>query len=143
LNCLSVMQFAVEVLKVEHIIVCGHYGCGGVSAALFNKELGLIENWLRHIQDVVLLHQNRLDEITERAARCDRLCELNVIEQVMNVCRTTIVREAWRRGQSLSVHGWIYALSDGKIKDLNIGIEASDEMIAIYESTLEGLAIHG
>lgn len=143
LNCLSVMQFAVEVLKVEHIIVCGHYGCGGVSAALFNKELGLIENWLRHIQDVVLLHQNWLDEIAEPAARCDRLCELNVIEQVMNVCRTTIVREAWRRGQSLSVHGWIYALSDGRIKDLNIGIEGFNEMIAIYESTLEGLAIHG
>jgi carbonic anhydrase len=114
-----------------------------VSAALFNKELGLIENWLRHIQDVVLLHQNWLDEITEPAARCDRLCELNVIEQVMNVCRTTIVREAWRRGQSLSVHGWIYALSDGRIKDLNIGIEGFNEMIAIYESTLEGLAIHG
>lgn len=139
LNCLSVMQFAVEVLHVEHIIVCGHYGCGGVSAALFNKELGLIDNWLRNIQDVVLMHQARLDEIDNPRSRCDRLCELNVIEQVMNVCRTTIVRDAWRRGQKLAIHGWIYALTDGRLKDLDVSISGSDEIASAYETTLQKL----
>tara|TARA_R110002111_G_scaffold102857_2_gene159346 strand:- start:176 stop:820 length:645 start_codon:yes stop_codon:yes gene_type:complete len=139
LNCLSVMQFAIEVLKVKHVIVCGHYGCGGVSAALFHKELGLIENWLRHIQDVAITHQDRLDEISIPRDRCDRLCELNVIEQVMNVCRTTIVRNAWRRGQTLSVNGWIYGLNDGLIKDLGVTINSTEEMTTIYESTLSAL----
>ncbi|TWU38397.1 carbonate dehydratase [Novipirellula artificiosorum] len=139
LNCLSVMQFAVEVLNVEHIIVCGHYGCGGVSAALFNKELGLSENWIRHLQDVVRIHQSRLDEIEVPRARCDLLCELNVVEQVMNVCRTTIVREAWRCGQSLAVHGWIYSLDDGRLRDLNTSITSSNEMVPFYENTLDRL----
>lgn len=140
LNCLSVMQFAVEVLKVEHIIVCGHYGCGGVSAALFDKELGLIENWLRHIQDVRFTHQHQLDRIEDVTAKANRLCELNVIEQVMNVCGTTIVRNAWRRGQSIAVHGWIYALTDGKLKDLEMSITGTDEIASAYESTLVNLA---
>lgn len=139
LNCLSVLQFAIEVLKVKHVIVCGHYGCGGVSAALFHKELGLIENWLRNIQDVANIHQGRLDEIESPRLRADHLCELNVIEQVMNVCRTTIVRDAWRRGQSLTVNGWIYGLGDGLIKDLSIGINGNDEMATVYESSISQL----
>lgn len=141
LNCLSVMQFAVEVLKVNHIIVCGHYGCGGVSAALFHKELGLIENWLRNIQDVAMQHQARLDAIDSPRSRCDALCELNVIEQAINVCRTTIVRDAWRRGQTLAVHGWVYGLNDGLLKDLGISITRSDEMTSVYEHTLKSLVL--
>ena len=136
LNCLSVMQFAIEVLKVEHVIVCGHYGCGGVAAALLHKELGLIENWLRYIQDVAFLHQERLDAIEVPRERCDHLCELNVIEQVMNVCRTTIVRDAWRNGQKLAVHGWVYGLSDGRLRDLDMNVTNTDEMILRYEATL-------
>ncbi|TWU23322.1 Carbonic anhydrase 2 [Novipirellula galeiformis] len=145
LNCLSVMQFAIEVLKVEHVIVCGHYGCGGVAAALFNKELGLIENWLRYIQDVAQTHQERLDAIAVPRERCDRLCELNVIEQVRNVCRTTIVRDAWRKGQKLAVHGWVYALSDGRLRDLGMTVANADDLVVRYEAVLnkppsEGLA---
>jgi carbonic anhydrase len=139
LNCLSVLQFAVEVLKVKHVIVCGHYGCGGVSAAMFHKELGLIENWLRNIQDVASIHQDQLDAIEGPRQRCDRLCELNVIEQVMNVCRTTIVRDAWRKGQQLSVNGWIYGLGDGLIKDLGISVLGNDEMVTVYESAISRL----
>jgi carbonic anhydrase len=107
LNCLSAIQFAVEVLRVRHIIVCGHYGCGGVLAALRDEKLGLIDNWLRHVQDVWSKHRLRLLELASEAQRHDRLCELNVIEQVVNVCRTTVVREAWARGQALVMHGWI------------------------------------
>ena len=143
LNCLSVMQFAVEILKVEHIIVCGHYGCGGVGAALFEKELGLIENWLRHIQDIRLRHQKLMDQIEDATAKTDRLCELNVIEQVMNACRTTIVRDAWRRGQKLSVHGWIYALTDGRLRDLGINVSQREEIPHSYESTLAALTTGG
>ncbi len=137
LNCLSVMQFAVDALKVKHIIVCGHYGCGGVAAALQDKELGLIENWLRHIQDVRNKHADRLAKIDDLGKRCDRLCELNVIDQVVNVCRTTIVREAWRRGQQLAVHGWIYALSDGLLRDLKMCVTNPDEIQPAYASTIE------
>ncbi|QDT04640.1 Carbonic anhydrase 2 [Rubripirellula lacrimiformis] len=136
LNCLAVMQYAVEVLQVEHIIVCGHYGCGGVGAAMFHKELGLIENWLRNIQDVATMHRPRLDAIECPRERVDHLCELNVIEQVMNVCRTTIVRDAWRRGQTLGVHGWIYAITDGLLKDLSVNILSTDEMEVAYEQVL-------
>ena len=120
LNCLSVIQYAVEVLKVKHIIVCGHYGCGGVAAALDDKEHGLIDNWLRHIQDVYRLHAVELHAMKDPAARRDRLCELNVIEQVANVCSTTMVRKAWRKGQDLHVHGWIYHLEDGLLNDLGV-----------------------
>jgi carbonic anhydrase len=128
LNCLSVMQFAIDVLRVQHVIVCGHYGCGGVACALEDQELGLIDNWLRHLQDVQARHAERLARIEDPAQRLSRLCELNVIEQVVNVCRTTIVRDAWRRGQSLAVHGWIYALSDGRLRDLELCISSPEEV---------------
>jgi carbonic anhydrase len=120
-NCLSVMQYAVDVLKVSHIIVCGHHGCGGVKAAMNNAQLGLIDNWLRHVQDVVSKHEEVLSTLHEDK-RLDRLCELNVIEQVLSVGRTTIVQSAWQRGQELVVHGWIYGLEDGLLRDLGVSI---------------------
>lgn len=118
LNCLSTIQFAVEVLRVQHIIVCGHHGCGGVLAALRDDKLGLVANWLRHVQDVRWKYQAELDALNSEAARHNRLCELNVIEQVVNVSNTTIVRDAWARGQELAIHGWIYDLRDGLLRDL-------------------------
>jgi carbonic anhydrase len=120
-NCLSVMQYAVDVLKVSHIIVCGHHGCGGVKAAMEGAQLGLIDNWLRHVQDVVQKHEDTLSTLDEDK-RLDRLCELNVIEQVLSVGRTTIVQSAWERGQELGVHGWIYGLEDGLLRDLDVSI---------------------
>lgn len=140
LNCLSVMQFAVDVLKVKHIIVCGHYGCGGVGAALNNYKLGLIDNWLRHVQDVMQKHRSLLAGISDASQRLDKLCELNVIEQVSNVCQTTIVQNAWEHGQELAVHGWIYGLSDGLLRDLNIRITNQDELAAIYENAITASA---
>lgn len=122
LNCLSAIQFAVDVLRVEHIIICGHYGCGGVLAALQNNNLGLIDNWLRHVQDVRTKHRDQIDSLANEAEQHSRLCELNVIEQVNNVQQTTIVRDAWARGQTLTVHGWIYDLNDGLIRDLNVSV---------------------
>jgi carbonic anhydrase len=122
LNCLSAIQFAVEVLRVEHIIVCGHYSCGGVLAALQDQKLGLIDNWLRHVQDVRAKHRAKLDALQSEKQRHDRLCELNVIEQVTNVSQTSIVRDAWERGQNLTVHGWIYDLSDGLLRDLGVSV---------------------
>ncbi|HUQ34412.1 MAG TPA: carbonate dehydratase [Pyrinomonadaceae bacterium] len=136
LNCLSVMQYAVEVLKVKHIIVCGHYGCGGVRAAMLNARLGLIDNWLRHIQDVAQKHADVLAEIADESERVDKLCELNIIEQVINVCQTTIVQSAWESGQKLIVHGWVYGLSDGLIRDLNIHIAAQDELAGVYGNAI-------
>ena len=126
-NCLSVMQYAVDVLKVEHIIVCGHDGCGGVKAAMSNLQFGLIDNWLRHVQDVFREHEEELAKIEDENERLDRLCELNVIEQVRNVGRTTIVQSAWQRGQELVVHGWIYGLQDGLLRDLGVTIDNADE----------------
>lgn len=120
LNCLSVIQYAVDVLEVEDIIVCGHYGCGGVKAALETEEHGLIDNWLRHIRDVDRFHRAELNEIEDPTLRRDRLCELNVMEQVTNVSQTTMVQQAWKRGQKLAVHGWIYRLNDGILKDLGV-----------------------
>jgi carbonic anhydrase len=120
LNCLSVLQYAVDVLSVEHVIVCGHYGCGGVRAAVANASLGLIDNWLRHVQDIRDQHREEIDRIADESARVDRLCELNVVAQVRHVCQTTIVHDAWRRGQRLSVHGWIYSLQDGLLRDLHV-----------------------
>ncbi len=125
MNCLSVIQFALEVLKVEHIIVCGHYGCGGVQAAMEPVRHGLIDNWLRNIQDTANLHSHLLDAIDDPTEKLDRLCQLNVAEQVQNVGETTIVQDAWSRGQSLEIHGWIYGLKDGLVRDLEISI--SDE----------------
>jgi len=119
LNCLSVMQFAVDVLKVQHVIVCGHYGCGGVKAALHRESLGLVDNWLRHVQDVRERHEAELAKLPNFEQRHNRLCELNVIEQVANVCQTSILSDAWSRGQSVAVHGWIYGLQDGLLRDLN------------------------
>lgn len=120
LNCLSVIQYAVEVLKVKHIIVCGHYGCGGVAASLEDEDHGLIDNWLQHIRDVYRFHAEELDSIEDAVARKDRLCELNVIEQVGNVCSSRTVRDAFKRGQELHVHGWIYRLEDGLLHDLGV-----------------------
>ncbi len=140
LNCLSVMQYAVEVLKVKHIIVCGHYGCGGIEAALENKKLGLIDNWLRHVQDVQQKHQQRLAENLSEKIMPDALCELHVIEQVVNVCRTTIVREAWEREQNLTVHGWVYSLQDGLVKDLEISVAGIKELDSTYETALDRLS---
>ncbi len=125
LNCLSAIQFAVEVVGVRHIIVCGHYGCGGVLAALRDEKLGLVDNWLRHVQDVRSKYQAELDALATENDRHRRLCELNVIEQVMNVSRTTVVRDAWARGQSLTVHGWVYDLLDGLLRDLDVCIDAT------------------
>ena len=119
LNCLSVLQYAVDILEVQHVIVCGHYGCGGIGAAISGARLGLVDNWLRHIVDVADKHRAELDALDE-PARQDRLAELNVIEQVTNVCETTIVRDAWRRGQELWVRGWIYGIADGLLRDLNV-----------------------
>jgi carbonic anhydrase len=123
-NCLSVLQYAVEALRVEHVIVCGHYGCGGVKAAMTNTQLGLIDNWLRHVQDVMHTHQDVLAGLNDEKARLDRLCELNVVEQVLSVSRTTIVQSAWERGQQLSVHGWIYDIADGLLRDLAVTVDS-------------------
>src|SRR5580765_1035485 len=125
LNCLSVMQFAVDLLKVGHIIVCGHYGCSGVQAALRRDRLGLSDNWLRHVQDVRQKHEKVVAAAGTGSA--NRLCELNVIEQVANVCQTTIVLDAWERGQELAIHGWIYGLENGLLRDLNVTVAAADE----------------
>jgi carbonic anhydrase len=135
-NCLSVMQYAVDVLKVEHIIVCGHHGCGGIKAAMENQQLGLIDNWLRHVQDVFLAHEKRLEQVTDKGQRFDRLCELNVIEQVVNVSRTTILQSAWQRGQELVVHGWIYDLQDGILHDLGISVDNSEGLGAAYQAAI-------
>jgi carbonic anhydrase len=137
LNCLSVIQFAVEVFHVRHILVCGHYGCGGVRAALRNDRLGLIDNWLRHVQDVRGKHRAQIDALPDETSRHDRLCELNVIEQVVNVSQTTVVQEAWGRGQELSVHGLIYGLSDGLLRDLGIGVSSMADLAVRYEAAVQ------
>lgn len=139
LNCLSVMQFAIDVLKVRHVIVCGHYGCSGVRAALHGDRLGLIDNWLHHIQDVRSKHASELRSLADATKQGDRLCELNVIEQVANVCQTSIVRDAWERGQEVSVHGWIYGLSDGLLRDLNTTIANKREIALRYQAAVSGL----
>jgi len=139
LNCLSVLQYAVEVLKVKHIMVVGHYGCGGVQAAMMNLKLGLINNWLRHVQDVNQKHLSHLATIVEESHRVDRLCELNVIEQVFNVCQTTVVEGAWERGQDLTVHGWIYRLNDGLVRDLKVSVNGTDDIQAGREEAIQNL----
>jgi carbonic anhydrase len=139
LNCLSVMQFAVDVLKVEHIIVVGHYGCGGVRAALERQRLGLIDNWLRHIVDVHTRHREKVEAAGSVEAQVDRLCELNVIEQVANVCQTSIVLDAWDRKQDLSVHGWCYGLRDGLVRDLRCDASNPEEAQSAYRTAVETL----
>lgn len=136
LNCLSAMQYAVDVLKVEHIIVCGHYGCGGIRAALQDDRLGLVDNWLRHVRDVQQKHEAHLRATSEESQRWDRLCELNVIEQVLNVCQTTIVRDSWQRGQDVAVHGWIYKVQDGLLRDLNICITQPNDTFTAYQTAI-------
>ncbi|MQM40220.1 Carbonic anhydrase 2 [wastewater metagenome] len=132
MNAMSVLQFAVEVLHVRHIIVTGHYGCGGVRVAMGHRQFGLIDNWLRHIRDVYHLHEAELDAIEDEERRTDRLCELNVVEQVRNVCYTTIVQNAWARGQTLAVHGWVYGLVDGRVNDLSVSVRGPGEIGRIY-----------
>ncbi len=133
-NCLSVLQYAVDVLRVKHVIVCGHYGCGGVRAALDGRPLGLIDHWLRHIQDLNRRHAAELDRL-EGEARLDRMCELNVVEQVGHVCRSTVLQEAWRRGQRVEIHGWIYSLKDGLLRDLGVGVEGAEEAATLLART--------
>ena len=137
LNCLSVMQYAVDVLRVKHIIIVGHYGCGGVRATIEGKKFGLIDNWLRHVQDVVLKHAEHLTCIRDDSARVDRLCELNVITQVINAAQTTIVQNAWERGQQLAVHGWVYGLTDGLVRHLGISVSTAAELAAAVKTPWE------
>lgn len=139
-NCLSVIQYAVDILKVKHIIVCGHYGCGGVHTAMRDSELGLIDNWLRHIKDVYSKYEGVLSKISSERDRENKLCELNVIEQVYNVCHTTIVQQAWRTGQQLSVHGWVYGLNDGLLKDLNICLDGQEDIGQVYRTATSSVS---
>ncbi len=141
LNCLSAIQFAVDVLKVGHIIVCGHYGCGGVLAALRDDRLGLVDNWLRHVQDVRWKHLEQIEALDSEAGRHARLCELNVIEQVVNVSQTTVVRDAWSRGQPLAVHGWIYDIGDGRLRDLGLCTTEESSVAAQAESARSTLVV--
>lgn len=131
-NCLSVLQYAVEVLHVKHIIVCGHYGCGGVHAAMGQRDFGLIDNWLRSIKDIYCRHRTELEKLGSVMDRLNRMCELNVMQQVRNVSHTTIVQHAWKRGQALTVSGWIYSIEDGILKDLNVGVDDYSQISEIY-----------
>jgi carbonic anhydrase len=139
LNCLTVMQFAVDVLKVRHIIVCGHYGCSGVQATLLGNRLGLADNWLRHVQDVREKHATLLDELPDPVRRARRLCELNVIEQVANVCKTSIIRDAWERRQDLTIHGWIYGLQNGLLRDLAVTVTGDRNVSEICRQAVDAL----
>lgn len=139
LNCLSVMQFAIDILKVKHVLVVGHYGCSGVISALRRTRVGLADNWLRHIQDVHEKHEHSVSACPDEAAAADRLCELNVIEQVANVCQTTTARDAWERGQELNVHGWIYGIKDGLLRDLGTTVCDFRESQSVYRSAIKNL----
>ncbi len=136
LNCLSVLQFAIDVLKVKHVIVCGHYGCSGVNAALTGARVGLADNWLRHVSDVHLKHEKYLSEVLPPKERLDRLCELNVIEQVVNVCQTTIIKDAWERGQEVAIHGWVYGIQDGLLSELGMTISSPDMLAPHLERSM-------
>ncbi len=136
LNCLSVIQFAVDMLGVEDIMVVGHYGCGGVAAALEQRRIGLADNWLRHLGDTSLRYEPYLNSITDLVDRNDRLCEINVIEQVVNVCRTSVVQDAWRRGKKLTVHSWVYGLKDGLVRDLGLSVSSLDELGRCYQQAM-------
>jgi carbonic anhydrase len=139
LNCLSVMQFAVDILKIGHIIVCGHYGCSGVQTTFRRHRIGLSDNWLRHVEDVRDKHHDCLARVGGETQAIDRLCELNVIEQVANVCQTTIVRDAWERGQELTVHGWVYGLKDGLLRDLNTTVGGPGDAAEAYQTAIAAL----
>jgi carbonic anhydrase len=136
LNCLSVLHFAIDVLKVEHVIVCGHYGCTGVAAAYHSRPLGLADNWIRHIQDVAELHQDLLNSFTDEPTRIDVLCALNSLQQAVNVCRTTVVQDAWKRSQKLQIHGLVYRLKDGLIRDMGFSVGSAEEFAAGYQKAL-------
>ena len=137
INCLSVIQYAVEVLKVTDVIICGHYGCGGVETALSNVKMGLIDNWLRNIKDVIYWNEKELKALeNDPQSQKNRLCELNVTHQVMNLCSTTIVQDAWKSGQNVNVHGWIYGLKDGKIKDLGITVDSAEKVSSTFRLNL-------
>jgi carbonic anhydrase len=136
LNSLSVLQFAIDVLGIKHVIVCGHYGCSGVHAALDKRRVGLADNWLRHVQDVHQKHERYLGEVLPTHQRRERLCELNVIEQVVNVCQTTIVQDAWERGQDLTIHSWVYSLEDGLVRDLGLAVSEADALAAQLSASL-------
>lgn len=140
-NCLSVLQFAIDVLKVKHILVVGHYGCGGVNAALHNEGFGLISNWLRHVQDVRDKHQGVLDALASDQERADRLCELNVVEQVGHVCQNSIVQEAWRRGQQLTVHGFVYDVADGILRDMGLSIASDADRESVKQNSVDELVL--
>ena len=142
LNCMSVIQFAVDVLRIEHILVVGHYGCGGVHAALTGTRVGLADNWIRHVGDVAQKHASMLDNLAPDL-RDDRLCELNAIEQAENVCLTTVVRDAWARGQKLSVHGWVYSLLDGRVRELGMDVDSAEQLQPAYQRALDRLSIAG
>jgi carbonic anhydrase len=140
LNCLAVLQFAIDVLKVEHVIVCGHYGCSGVAAAYQGHPLGLVDNWIRHIQDVAELHHALLDSFVDDATRIDGLCALNALQQAANVCRTTVVQDAWKRRQALTIHAWVYRLRDGIIRDLGFNIDAAGAVGPAYQQAVARVA---
>ena len=140
LNCMSVIQFAVDVLQIEHILVVGHYGCGGVHAALTGTRVGLADNWIRHVGDVAQKHASMLDSLAPDL-RDDRLCELNAIEQAENVCLTTVVRDAWARGQKLSVHGWVYSLLDGRVRELGMDVDSAEQLQPAYQRALARLSM--
>ncbi len=142
MNMLSVLDYAVNVLKVKHVIVAGHYGCGGVAAALSHKQFGLIDNWLRHIKDVYRLHSHELDRITDNETKVNRLVELNVMEQAYNLCKTTIIQNAWKERSDLEVHGWIIDIKSGLIKDLKVTTGGPDILGYVYELNSEELAVH-
>ena len=143
LNCLSVIQFAVDILKVEHILLVGHYGCGGVHAALTGARVGLADNWLRHVGDVAQKHAALLEQVETESLRHARLCELNVIEQVFNVCQTTVVEDAWARGQALSVHGWVYSLFDGRVRQLGMDVDGADKLMPAYQRAVAAVPTKG
>jgi len=136
MNCLSVLQYAVDILKIKHVIVCGHYGCGGIKAAMEEQPHGLVDNWLRHVRDIQQRYHRLLDSLSNDAERMARLCELNTVEQVVNVGSTTIVQDAWNRGQSITVHGWIYDVADGVLKDLDVCISSPEDLKALLNKAL-------
>ncbi|MDH5256393.1 MAG: carbonate dehydratase [Gammaproteobacteria bacterium] len=136
-NCLSVLQYAIEILKVKHVIICGHYGCGGVKAALDSKPYGLIDNWLHGIKNIYKRNQHKLESLKTEQEKLDKMCELNVIQQMHNICYTSIVQDAWHRGQSLSIHGWIYDIKDGVLKNLGVTVDGPDQIAPIYRLTDE------
>lgn len=143
LNCLSAIQFAVDLLEVEHILIVGHYGCSGVHASLTGRRIGLADNWLRHVGDVAGKHAALLDAVDTDDLRHARLCELNVVEQVLNVCQTSIVQDAWARGQALTVHGWVYSVHDGRVRELGMNVESIEQMAPAYRNAIGAMAVQG